>query len=68
MHNTWRTFEAVDPQGGGEHEKQERDWGSRRLGGGLVVGFFAGPGEERGRCRRRRLLRERLREKKKIIA
>ena len=30
-----RIFEAVDSQGGGEHESQERDWESSRLGGGL---------------------------------
>ena len=63
-----RTYEAVDPQGGGGHERQEKDWESRRFGGGLLFGFFAGPGEEYGRWRRRCPLRERLREKEKIIA
>ena len=63
-----RAFEAVHPQGGGEHERQERNRESRSFGGGLVFGFFAGPEKEHGRWRRRCPLRERLREKEKIIA
>ena len=55
-----RTFQTV-AQEGGEQE-------SRRLGGGLGFGFFAGPGKEHGRRRRRCPLRECLREKEKIIA
>ena len=51
-------------QEGGEHERREKDWESRRLGGGLRFGFFAGPGEEHGRRRRRCPLRERQREAK----
>ena len=43
----------------------EKDWESRRLSSGLGFRFFAGPGEEHGRRRRRRPLR--LREKEKII-
>ena len=62
-----RIFETVDAQEGGEHERQEKDWESRRLGGGLGFGFFAGPGDEHGRRRRRSPLRERLREKEKIV-
>ena len=55
-----RTFQTV-AQEGGEQES------TRRLGGGLGYGFFAGPGEEHGRRRRRCPLRERPREKEKII-
>ena len=29
-----RIFETVDAQGRGEHESQEKDWETRRLGGG----------------------------------
>ena len=35
-----RIFETVDAQGGGEHERQEKDWESRRLGVGLGFGWF----------------------------
>ena len=63
-----RIFETVGAQGRGEHERQESDWESKRFRGGLVFGFFAGPGEEHGRWRRRCPLRERLRKKEKIIA
>ena len=59
-----RIFQTVDAQEVGEHE----NWESRRLGGGLRFGFFAGPGEEHGQRGRRCPLRERLREKAKIIA
>ena len=62
-----RIFETVDAQGGVEHERQEKDWESRRLGGRLGLDSFAEPGEEHGRRRRRCPLRERLREKDKII-
>ena len=48
-----RTFQTV-AQEGGEQES------TRRLGGGLGFGFFAGPGEKHGRRRRRCPLRERL--------
>ena len=54
-------------EGGDRGKMQEKDWESRRLGGGLGFGFFAGPGEEHGRRRRRCPLRERLREKEKIV-
>ena len=30
-----RIFETVNAQGGGEHERQEKDLESRKLGGGL---------------------------------
>ena len=61
-----RTFEAVPPQEDGD-DRQERDWERRRFRAGVVFGF-AGPGEQHGRWRMRSLLRERLREKDKIIA
>ena len=62
-----RTLKAVQPQEGGEDDRHERDWESRWFGAGVVFGFFAGPGEQRGRWRRRCPLRE-LREKNMIIA
>ena len=61
-----RTFEGVPPQEDGDN-RQERDWERRRFRAGVVFGF-AGPGEQHGRWRMRSLLRERLREKDKIIA
>ena len=54
-----RTFQTV-AQEGGEQE-------SRRFGGRWGFGSFAGSGEEHGRRKRRCPLRERLREKAKII-
>ena len=48
-----RIFETVGAQGRGEHERQETEWESKRLSGGSGFGFFAGPGEEHGRRRRR---------------
>ena len=46
-------------------EGEERE--SEGLGGELGFGFLAGPGKEHGRRRRRCPLRERLRDKGKII-
>ena len=48
-----RTLEAVQPQEGGKDDRQERDWESKRFGAGVGFGFFAGPGEQHGRWRRR---------------
>ena len=62
-----RIFQTVAQEGGDRGKRWEKDWESRRLSGGLGFGFFAGPGEEHGRRRRRYPLRERLREKEKII-
>ena len=63
-----RMFDTADAKEGGEHLKQEKDWKSRRLGGKLGIGFFAGPDEEQERPRRRCLLRKRQREKEETIA
>ena len=54
-----RTFQTLAQEGGEQVS-------TRRLGG-LGFGFFARPGEEHGRRRRRCPLRERLREREKII-
>ena len=59
-----RTFQTVAQKGGKRGKRQEKEWESRRLGGGLGFVFFAGPGEEHGRRRRRCPLRERLREER----
>ena len=61
-------LEKSNAKRGQSDRRQESDWGSRRLCGGLVFGFFAGPDEENGRQRRRGPLHERLREKENIIA
>ena len=61
-----RIFQTVAQEGGDRGKRRDDDWESRRLGG-LGFGFFAGPGEEHGRRRRRCPLRERLREKDKIV-
>ena len=62
-----RNIETVDAQEGGEHERQEMDCASRRLGGRLGLDFSAVPGEEHGLQRRLCPQQERLREKEKII-
>ena len=61
-----RIFQTVAQEGGDRGKRRKKDWESRRLSGGLRFGFFAGPGEEHGRRRRRCPLRERVREKEKI--
>ena len=53
-----RRIFQVAQEGGDRGKRREKDWGSRRLGGGLGFGFFAEPGEEHGRRRRRCPLRE----------
>ena len=47
-----RNIETVDAQGGEEHERQEMDCASRRLGGRLGLDFSAVAGEENGLRRR----------------